>query len=69
MIEGLKIYLLLLLLLLTRVALAQDSPMDSVMQKDYTTISNAYYNALDESHLNRANYFADTYLRKATKER
>ncbi|MBG7630456.1 MAG: helix-turn-helix domain-containing protein [Bacteroidetes bacterium] len=66
--EVLKICMLLLLLLHTRAALAQDIPMDSVMQKDYTTISNAYYNALDESHLNRANYFADTYLRKATKE-
>jgi len=42
--------------------------MDSVMQKDYTTISNAFYKALDENHLNRANYFADNYLRKATKE-
>ena len=60
--------MLLLLLLQPRAVLTQDTPMDSVMQKDYTTISNAYYNALDENHLNRANYFADTYLRKATKE-
>jgi AraC-like DNA-binding protein len=67
--EDLKIpVLFLLLLLLTRVVLAQDMPMDSVIQRDYSTISNAFYKALDENHHTRANYFADTYLNKAIKE-
>lgn len=66
--EVLKIYILLLLMLQTSALLAQDIPIDSIMQKDYPTISDAFHMALDENNLNRANYYADTYLKKATIE-